>query len=131
MARLRLTAVAFAAALATAATAFPARATTEPSVTVTVRVTLTDKRIVLSRDQAPRGTFVRFVVHNTGKKPHAFVLGNARHGIGRQTGFARTLRPGTTEILFLFLDYRGRLPYFGTLPAGHAKPAPAGQFTIV
>lgn len=104
--------------------------TTAPSVFVNVRVTITNSRIVLSRHNAPRGTYARFIIRNLGTRTHAFTLGTARRGTGRQSGFTRTLRPGTRKILLLFLDYRGTIPYSASLPADRAKPGMRGTFTI-
>ena len=104
--------------------------TTAPTLFVNIGVTLTDTRIVMSRHGAPRGTYARFIIRNVGKRSHAFTLGTARRGTGRQSGFTRTLRPGTRKILILFLDYRGRIPYFGSLAADRAKPGMKGTFTI-
>jgi hypothetical protein len=104
--------------------------TTAPSVFVNVRVTITNTRIALSRHDAPRGTYARFIIRNVGTRTHAFTLGTARRGTGRQSGFTRTLRPGTRKILLLFLDYRGRMSYSASLPADRAKPGMRGTFTI-
>lgn len=104
--------------------------TTAPTLFVNVHVTITDTRIVLSRHDAPRGTYARFIIRNTGTRPHAFTLGNARRGTGLQSGFTRTLQPSTRKILILFLDYRSRIPYFGSLPADRSKPGMRGTFTI-
>jgi hypothetical protein len=104
--------------------------TTAPTLFVNIGVTITDTRIVLSRHDAPRGTFARFIIRNIGTKPHAFTLGKAKRGTGRQSGFTSTVRPGARKILILFLDYRSRIPYFGSLPADRAKPGMKGTFTI-
>jgi hypothetical protein len=104
--------------------------TTAPTLFVNIRVTITDTRIALSRHNAPRGTYARFIIRNTGTRPHAFTLGTARRGTGRQSGFTRTLQPRSQKILILFLDYRSRIPYFGSLAADRAKPGMRGTFTI-
>lgn len=106
------------------------RATTAPAVVVKIRVTLTDTGVVLSPGRAPRGDFARFLIRNTGTKPHTFILGKARRGSGRQSGFSRTLAPRAHASLYLFLDYRGRLPYFSRVASGGAKPATEGFFEI-
>jgi hypothetical protein len=111
-------------------TAHGQSSTTAPTLFVNVAVTITDTRIVLSRHDAPRGTYARFIIRNTGTRPHAFTLGTARRGTGRQSGFTRALRPGTRKILILFLDYRSRIPYFGSLAVDRAKPGMRGTFTI-
>ena len=104
--------------------------TTAPTAFVNVAVTITDTRITLSRHDVPRGTYARFIIRNIGTKPHAFTLGKARRGTGRQSGFTRTLAPHTRKILILFLDYRSRIPYFGSLASDRAKPGMKGTFTI-
>jgi hypothetical protein len=111
-------------------TAYGAVATTAPNVFITVKVTLTDSKIVLSRHSAPRGTDVRFVVTNLGKEPHSFTLGTLDRGAGLQTGFARVFRPGQHQVLLLFLDYRGVLPYYSGLRRDLAKPGMHGTFVV-
>ena len=73
----------------------------------------------------------RFILVNTGKKPHTFVLGHERRGTGTQTGFTKSLKPHQQSILILFLDFRGSLPYRATLPADRSKPAMQGTFRII
>jgi hypothetical protein len=104
--------------------------TTAPTLFVNIKVTLTDTRFVLSRHDAPRGTYARFIIHNIGKRSHAFTLGKAHRGTGRQSGFTRTLRPGARKILLLFLDYRSTIPYHGSLAADRMNPRMKGTFTI-
>jgi hypothetical protein len=115
-------------ALASAAQARPQ--TTAPTVFYNVHVTLTNTRIVLDTHRAPRGTYARFVIRNLDTRPHNFTLGKARRGTGAQSGFSRTLKPRQKQILLLFLDYRGPIPYSGGLPADRAKPGMKGIFTI-
>lgn len=104
--------------------------TTAPDVIIDIHVTLTNSRIVLSRHNAPRGAYARFTIRNLGTRPHNFTLGKAKRGSGAQTGFSRTLKPRQKQILLLFLDYRGPLPYFAGLPADRRKPGMRGVFTI-
>jgi hypothetical protein len=104
--------------------------TTAPDVYVNVYVTMTDTKFILSRHGGPRGADARFVLHNVGKHPHAFTLGTAKAGTGLQSGFSKTIMPGKQDILILFLDYRGKVPYFGGLPADRSKPGMRGDFTI-
>jgi hypothetical protein len=127
--------LAFAVAASVSGTAFAPAAhaqprTTAPSGFVNIRVTLTDTRIVVSTHTAPRGTYARFIIHNIGTKPHAFTLGKAPRGTGSQSGFSRTLQPGARKILILFLDYRGRIPYFSSLPGDLPKSAMKGTFMV-
>ena len=91
--------------------------TTAPPEVVTVKITISDTRIHMNPKVAPRGDIGRFILINIGKKPHTFALGHTKRGTGSQTGFTKSLKPSEQIILILFLDYRGELPYLGTLPA--------------
>jgi hypothetical protein len=104
--------------------------TTAPPPVVTVKITITDSRIAMSPKRAQRGSMARFILLNVGTKPHTFKLGHERRGTGTQTGFTKALKPGGQQILIVFLDYRGELPYFGSLPADRSKPGMRGVFTI-
>lgn len=104
--------------------------TTAPPPVETIKVTITDAAIRMAPKRAQRGTFGRFILVNVGSKPHAFTLGHQRRGTGAQTGFTRSLAPGAQAILLLFLDYRGTIPYAGSLPADRSKPGMKGNFTI-
>lgn len=109
----------------------PARPqTTAPPEAIVVKITLTDTAFRVSPKSAPRGDIARFVLVNSGKKPHAFALGHLKRGIGSQTGFTKALKPNQQSILILFLDYRGELPYRGTLPQDRINPRMAGIFKI-
>jgi hypothetical protein len=104
--------------------------TTAPPPVVDIRVTMTDAAIRMSPKGAFRGDFARFILVNVGKKPHTFKFGGAKRGAGVQTGFSQPLKPRQQKILLLFLDYRGRITYYGSLAADRAKPAMKGVFTI-
>jgi hypothetical protein len=104
--------------------------TTVPPPLVDIQVTITDTAIVMSPTSALRGDYARFILHNLGKKPHTFTLGRAKRGAGVQTGFSKPLKPKEQKILLLFLDYRGQLAYYGSLPADRSKPGMKGVFTI-
>jgi hypothetical protein len=123
-------AVLLVAALLAPAAAIAQPDTTAPTVIITVNVTLTDKAIRLSRHQAPRGSDVRFAVTNVGRRSHTFTLGTTKRGLGKQTGFSRVFKPGQHQVLLLFLDYRGVLPYFSNLPADLPKRAMHGKFVV-
>lgn len=97
---------------------------------ITIKIMISDAAIRLSPKSAPRGDMGRFILTNTGKKRHTFALGDLRHQTGRQTGFTKSLGPGQQSILLLYLDYRGTLPYLGTLPADRLIPAMKGTFRI-
>jgi hypothetical protein len=105
--------------------------TTAPTVFVDIQVTITDARIALDRHTAHRGDEARFIIRNVGTKPHSFTLGSTARGMGVQTGFSRTLKPREQQILLLFLNYRGQLPYRSKLPADRAKPGMRGVFKIL
>jgi hypothetical protein len=117
-------------ALVPAAQSLARPQTTAPPEVITVRINMTDTAFHVGPKSAPRGDLGRFILVNRGKKPHTFALGHTKHGTGSQTGFARTLKPGQQVVLILFLDFRGSLPYRGTLPADRVKPAMQGTFKI-
>ena len=73
--------------------------TTAPDLYVTVNVTMTNTKFVLSVHAAPRGADARFVIHNVSNKPNTFVVGkpNVGTGTGVQTGFSATVKPGRHE----------------------------------
>jgi hypothetical protein len=104
--------------------------TTAPTVFFNIHVTLTNSRILLDKHSAPRGTYARFIIRNVDTRPHNFTLGKARRGTGAQSGFSRTLKPRQKQILLLFLDYRGPMPYIGGLRADRSKPGMKGVFTV-
>lgn len=105
--------------------------TTAPAPVTNVKITITDGAIRMHPKLAQRGTMARFILVNVGKKPHTFELGRERRGTGKQTGFTKSLGPNQQSVLILFLDFRGVLPYRGTLPADQSKPAMKGIFRIV
>lgn len=84
----------------------------------------------MSPKRAQRGSMARFILLNLGTKSHTFKLGHERRGTGTQTGFTKALKPSQQHILIYFLDYRGKLPYFASLPADRSKPGMKGFFTI-
>jgi hypothetical protein len=97
---------------------------------VRVKITITDSVIQMSPKRAQRGSLAQFILVNRGTKPHTFKLGHERRGTGSQTGFTKALRPNQQSVLIVFLDYRGALPYLGSLPADRSKPGMKGTFTI-
>jgi hypothetical protein len=108
--------------------AFPR--TTAPDLFVTVDVTMTNTKFILSLDSGPRGADAKFVIHNVSNKPHEFALGKEDYGEGKQTGFTALVKPGQTKILVLFLDVRGKVVYGPGLPADRNKPGMKGTFAI-
>jgi hypothetical protein len=105
--------------------------TTAPPVVTTVKVTITDSAIRMHPKIAQRGSMARFIVVNTGKKPHTFALGHTRSGTATQTGFTKALKPNQQSVHIFFLDFRGLLPYRSILPADRGKTAMQGSFRIV
>jgi hypothetical protein len=128
--RLFALAAAFAVALVPTAQSSARPETTAPPPVVTIKVMITDARISMIPKRAQRGVMARFILTNRGQKAHTFKLGHQQHGTGTQTGFTKALKPSEQSILIYFLDYRGRLPYLGSLPADRLKPAMQGIFTI-
>jgi hypothetical protein len=119
-----------AAALVQGVSSFARPQTTAPPPVVDVKVTITDTAIRMTPKRAFRGDYARFILVNVGKKPHTFRFGATKKGAGVQTGFTKPLRPNEQKILLLFLDYRGRVAYFGSLAADRLKAAMRGTFTI-
>ena len=104
--------------------------TTAPDLYVTVNVTMTDTKFVLSAHSAPRGADARFVVHNVGSKTNVFAVGKQGYGTGVQTGFSVSVKPGQKKILILFLDFRGKIPYYSGLAANKRIAGMRGEFVI-
>ena len=121
--------VALAAAVVVAHGSAGTRTTTPPAV-IPVKITITDNAIHMSPKVGERGAVARFILVNRGKKAHTFRFGHAKHGSGAQTGFVRTLKPFEQSILVLFLDYRGTIPWAGTMPADRGNPRMKGTFRI-
>ena len=105
--------------------------TTAPPPVSNIKIIITDAGINVSPKFAQRGSMGRFILVNTGKKPHTFVLGHERRGTGVQTGFKKALKPSQQSVLILFLDFRGAIPYHAPLPADKSKPRMKGIFRIV
>jgi hypothetical protein len=129
----RVRALCAVAALATATAAVAATKgpqTTAPPPVIDIRVTMTDRVVKVSPASGFRGDYARFTVINSGKSAHTLAFGHQKRGTGVQTGFTAALKPRQQKILLLFLDYRGKVPYAGTLPADRTKPGWKGFFTI-
>jgi hypothetical protein len=104
--------------------------TTAPNVFVNIHVTLTDTEVILSPKSAPRGSDARFIVRNTGTKPHSFTLGSSVLGANLQSGFSRTVQPKQSKILLLYLNARGALQYYGGATAKKSTPKMKGIFLV-
>ena len=104
--------------------------TTAPDLYVSVKVTMTNTRFIVSRHSGPRGADAKFELRNISNKPHNFSIGNEKFGTGVQTGFTTTLKPGQSKILVLFLDIRGTIRYFPGLAADKSKKGMRGTFKI-
>ncbi len=104
--------------------------TTAPDLYVSVKVTMTNTRFIVSRHSGPRGADAKFELRNISNKPHNFSIGNEKFGTGVQTGFTATLKPGQSKILVLFLDIRGTIRYFPGLAADKSKKGMRGTFKI-
>jgi hypothetical protein len=104
--------------------------TTAPPPVVDIKVTITDAGIRMTPKSAARGDYARFILLNVGKRPHTIAFGAGKRGTGVQTGFSKPLKPNEQKILLLFLDYRGKVAYRGSLAADRAKPSMNGVFTI-
>lgn len=126
----RLVMIALLPALLSTTAAHARPLTTRPVLTATIRVTITDARIVLQRHSAPRGVEVSFVIENTGTKAHNLTLQATKTAAGVQKGISRTVQPHRRTVVRLFLDFRTRLRYFNALPADRGKSGMRGTFVI-
>ncbi len=104
--------------------------TTAPPPVFDIRVTITDSAVLMRPKLGYRGDYARFSIFNNGQEPHTLTFGHHKKGTGVQTGFTAALKPKQQKILLLFLDYRGKVPYYGALPADRTKPGMKGSFTI-
>ena len=95
-------------------------ATTEPAIQITIKVTLTDSSITMSRLTAKRGWGGHFVIRNTGKKPHSVDIGGLRTG---------TIKPGGKAVIKASFETRGKYPFKVILNSSGAKHT--GIFRVV
>ena len=100
--RTRLLLLLAVAAVAALALLPSATATTAPAVQVTIKVTVSDHGITMSKYTARRGWAAHFVVRNTGSKPYAVDIG------GLLTG---PIAPGKKKTVSASLEERGAYPY--------------------
>ena len=75
-----------------------AGATTSPGYNYPIKVTVTDKQVVLSASVAKRGWIARFLITNKGKKTHVVDIG----------GLKKRLKPGAKGRLASYLEDRGQ-----------------------
>jgi hypothetical protein len=108
------------AAVLTAIVAPVGTATTEPAVQITIRVTLTDTSISMSRLTARRGWGGHFVIRNTGKKPHSVDIGGLRTG---------KIKPGGRAVIKASFETRGKYPFRVILNSSGARHT--GIFRVV
>jgi uncharacterized cupredoxin-like copper-binding protein len=90
------------------------------SKTVTIKVTATEFKFVLSKRSVPTGTTVIFKVTNKGKIEHDFKIN------GKKT---KLLKPGQSTTLKVVFKKKGKLGYICTVP-GHAKVGMKGTFGV-
>jgi hypothetical protein len=95
-------------------------ATTEPAIQITIKVTLTDTSITMSRLTAKRGWGGHFVIRNTGKKPHSVDIGGLRTG---------TIKPGGKALIKASFETRGKYPFRVVLNSSGTKHT--GIFRVV
>jgi hypothetical protein len=105
------------------------RGTTGPALFYTITVTITDKRMTLSRQDLPRTYSARFNIRNLGSKTHNFTLCTTLDGKG--TVVSRVVKPRSHAVAyFLQNDTRGVLRYYSSVPADRKNHAMQGVFTI-
>jgi len=121
--------VALCTSLAIAAPVLARSRTTNAPAIFTVKVTLTDRRALLTPNYAARGSTVTFILTNRGKKRHTFVFGGAKRRVGTQ-GFARTLAPNGQSTVVMYLDFRGVLKYVLGVPKSTTIVA-QGAFRVI
>lgn len=108
-----------AAALAAAAFLPVASATTAPTLTVKIRVVMTDLGVTLSQVKSYRGWYANFIVVNQGKKAHRFEIGGMTTPV---------LKPGKRHVIKVELALRGSVTYSDLVNAGTRSK---GTFTVV
>lgn len=94
-------------------------ATTQPSVQITVKVSLTDSTLTMSTYRARRGWGAHFVIRNLGHKPHTFDIGGL---------VSKVIAPGGKAVVSASLDVRGKFPY--SVKLNSAGASHRGVFTV-
>lgn len=95
-------------------------ATTEPAIQITIKVTLTDSSITMSRLTAKRGWGGHFVIRNLGKKPHSLDIGGLR---------TSAIPPGGKAVIKASFETRGAYPFRVILNS--SGPKHSGTFRVV
>lgn len=90
------------------------------SKTLTIKVSASEFKFVLSKKSISPGTTVIFKVTNKGKIGHDFKIN------GKKTPL---IQPGTTGKLVVTFKKKGKYPYLCTVP-GHAQAGMRGTFTV-
>ena len=107
-------------ALAAIALCVPAAtATTAPTLTVRIKVTMSETGVTLSQKSGYRGWNANFVVRNVGKQRHQFEIGGLTTPV---------LAPGARRVLKVELALRGRVTYHDQLNPG---PSSRGYFRVI
>jgi hypothetical protein len=105
--------------------------TTVPTPYETVNVTMTDTRFTLSTHSGPMGWDARFVIHNTGTKPHALGFRGLEPSAAVSSTINAVVQPRQQKIVIVYLNRVGaKLRYFGSLPADRNKSGMQGVFSI-
>jgi hypothetical protein len=108
------------AAVLTAIVAPVGTATTEPAIQITIKVTLTDSSISMSRLTAKRGWGGHFVIRNVGKKPHSVDIGGLR---------TAAIKPGGKAVIKASFETRGKYPFKVILNSSGSKHT--GIFRVI
>jgi hypothetical protein len=117
---MRSTLILVPALVATIALCVPAAtATTAPTLTVSIKVAMSETGVSLSQKTAYRGWAAKFVVSNVGKKRHQFEIGGLTTPV---------LAPGARRVLKVELALRGRVTYRDSLNPG---PSSRGYFRVI
>ena len=123
--RLRILVAAVLVGVAFVPAGYSRTTTTAPNVYISIHVTLTDSKVIVSPRSAPRGSDARFIVRNIGKKPRNFTVRT-----GALTGFSRVFKPGKRAVLLLYLGYRGTMPYYSGATFASTPAAMKGNLLI-
>jgi uncharacterized cupredoxin-like copper-binding protein len=90
------------------------------SKVVTIKVTATEFKFVMSKRSVPKGTTVIFKVTNKGKIEHDFKIGTKK---------TKLLKPGQSTTLKVVFSKKGNIAYLCTVK-GHAAVGMKGKFGV-